>query len=93
VAGNRAGLVYNEWPRMGGGLVPPDLASPHLAHAPWRNLFEVGLTGPPAVRVFFLADFSTIFSRFSSISPCFFYDFHAIFQCFLFDGWSIFGTV
>jgi cytochrome c oxidase assembly protein subunit 15 len=36
-AGLRAGLVYNTFPLMGGGLVPPDL----LALSPWwSNFFE-----------------------------------------------------
>jgi cytochrome c oxidase assembly protein subunit 15 len=40
VAGNEAGLVYNEWPEMGGdnNFIPSDLFSEHL---PWyRNIFE-----------------------------------------------------
>jgi cytochrome c oxidase assembly protein subunit 15 len=39
VAGNEAGLVYNEFPYMGEGLVPSDLISPYLQPA-WRNMFE-----------------------------------------------------
>ena len=38
VAGNEAGLVYNEFPLMGGRLIPQDLTSPFI-HG-WRNLFE-----------------------------------------------------
>jgi cytochrome c oxidase assembly protein subunit 15 len=41
VAGNEAGLVYNEWPWMGGTgrLVPTDLIHPYL-EPKWRNIFE-----------------------------------------------------
>jgi len=39
VAGNEAGLVYSEWPWMGGRFVPEDLTSPYLTPK-WRNLFE-----------------------------------------------------
>ena len=38
VAGNEAGLIYNEFPLMGGRLIPQDLTSPYIAG--WRNLFE-----------------------------------------------------
>ena len=38
VAGNEAGLIYNEFPLMGGRLIPEDLTSPYI-HG-WRNLFE-----------------------------------------------------
>ena len=31
VAGSHAGLIYNEFPRMGGGLVPPDYRNPALS--------------------------------------------------------------
>jgi cytochrome c oxidase assembly protein subunit 15 len=37
VAGLDAGLVYNEFPLMGGGLAPPDLFAMEPA---WRNFFE-----------------------------------------------------
>jgi len=37
VAGLDAGLVYNEFPKMGAGLMPPDMW--HLSPA-WINLFE-----------------------------------------------------
>ena len=47
VAGLDAGLMYNEFPMMGGHLVPPkeELLSHFYAHRPdgsdwWRNLFE-----------------------------------------------------
>ncbi|KAH8830637.1 cytochrome oxidase assembly [Flagelloscypha sp. PMI_526] len=47
VAGLDAGLVYNEWPLMGGRLVPPadELVSPSYAKTLektdlWRNIFE-----------------------------------------------------
>lgn len=37
VAGLNAGLIYNSWPLMDGGLIPPDIA----AMTPgWINLFE-----------------------------------------------------
>ena len=39
VAGNEAGLVYNEWPRMGLGLIPSDLVNPYI-EPKWKNLFE-----------------------------------------------------
>ena len=41
VAGNEAGLCYNQFPLMGTGLVPPlhDLISP-LLQPSWRNMFE-----------------------------------------------------
>lgn len=39
VAGNEAGLVYNEFPLMGGRFVPSDYINPHL-HPAWRNAFE-----------------------------------------------------
>ena len=38
VAGNEAGLVYNEFPLMGGRLIPEDLTSPYIKG--WRNFFE-----------------------------------------------------
>lgn len=43
VAGNEAGLCYNEWPLMGGRIVPQDLVSPYL-HPVWRNVFENSTT-------------------------------------------------
>ena len=39
VAGNEAGLVYNQFPLMGTGLIPTDLLSPFI-HPTWRNMFE-----------------------------------------------------
>ena len=39
VAGNEAGLVYNQFPLMGTGLIPSDLLSPYIQPA-WRNAFE-----------------------------------------------------
>jgi len=39
VAGNEAGLVYNEFPLMGGSLWPSDMRNPYLSPA-WRNVFE-----------------------------------------------------
>jgi len=39
VAGNEAGLVYNEWPRMGLGFIPSDLVDPYIQPF-WRNAFE-----------------------------------------------------
>merc|ERR1719412_1897226 len=39
VSGNEAGLVYNEWPRMGLGFIPSDLFDEHIQPA-WRNMFE-----------------------------------------------------
>lgn len=41
VAGNRAGLVYNEFPFMGNGFIPDDIRHPELESQPWRNCFEV----------------------------------------------------
>lgn len=41
VAGLKAGLIYNQWPMMGEGLVPPDL----LALEPfWRNFVDNAVT-------------------------------------------------
>lgn len=39
VAGNHAGLVYNEFPLMGGRIVPEDIVDPYL-EPKWRNMFE-----------------------------------------------------
>jgi len=39
VAGNHAGLIYNEFPLMGGRFVPEDIIQPGL-EPKWRNLFE-----------------------------------------------------
>ena len=39
VAGNEAGLVYNDWPKMGLGYIPSDLFNPYI-ESKWRNLFE-----------------------------------------------------
>ena len=39
VAGNEAGLVYGEWPKMGTGYIPSDLINPYIEQK-WRNLFE-----------------------------------------------------
>jgi len=39
VAGNHAGLVYNEFPLMGGRLIPEDIIDPKLLPQ-WRNFFE-----------------------------------------------------
>lgn len=39
VAGNEAGLVYNEYPLMGGRFVPQDMIHPYLDPV-WRNVFE-----------------------------------------------------
>jgi len=39
VAGNHAGMVYDEFPTMGGKLIPDDLVNPFLEPA-WRNFFE-----------------------------------------------------
>jgi len=39
VAGNNAGLVYNEFPLMGGRLFPSDYCDPFL-QPKWRNVFE-----------------------------------------------------
>lgn len=39
VAGNHAGLIYDEFPTMGGTLVPSDLWNPYIQPA-WRNVFE-----------------------------------------------------
>lgn len=48
MAGLDAGLIYNEFPTMGGGLAPPigELMSPYYARKAdlsdmwWRNIFE-----------------------------------------------------
>lgn len=39
VAGNEAGVIYNEFPKMGGRWIPSDLINPYLEPA-WRNMFE-----------------------------------------------------
>lgn len=39
VAGNEAGLVYNEFPLMGGRIIPEDIISPFISPT-WRNAFE-----------------------------------------------------
>lgn len=39
VAGNDAGLVYDEFPLMGGKLIPSDIIDEFLAPK-WRNMFE-----------------------------------------------------
>lgn len=39
VAGNDAGLIYNDFPLMGGRLVPSDLINPYLTPS-WKNVFE-----------------------------------------------------
>jgi len=39
VAGNHAGMVYDEFPTMGGKLLPDDIVNPFL-EPKWRNIFE-----------------------------------------------------
>jgi cytochrome c oxidase assembly protein subunit 15 len=39
VAGNEAGLIYNEFPKMGGRWIPSDITS-ELYQPFWRNAFE-----------------------------------------------------
>mmetsp|Transcript_15900 Transcript_15900/g.23964 ORF Transcript_15900/g.23964 Transcript_15900/m.23964 type:complete len:475 (+) Transcript_15900:84-1508(+) len=39
VAGNHAGLIYDEFPKMGGQWVPDDIVDPYLKPV-WRNIFE-----------------------------------------------------
>ena len=39
VAGNRAGLVYDTFPKMGGEWVPSDIVDPYM-EPKWRNVFE-----------------------------------------------------
>eukprot|EP00808_Paulinella_micropora_P010487 g33209.t1 len=43
VAGNQAGLCYNEYPLMGGRWIPQDIVDPKLQPS-WRNLFENSTT-------------------------------------------------
>jgi cytochrome c oxidase assembly protein subunit 15 len=71
VAGLDAGLIYNEFPLMGGGIAPPDLFA--LSPA-WLNFFE----HPPAVqfmhRVFAVTTFVSILAlwaatRFGGTAP------------------------
>ena len=38
VAGNEAGLIYNQFPLMGTSLIPSDLLSPYIRG--WHNMFE-----------------------------------------------------
>jgi heme a synthase len=71
VAGLDAGLIYNEFPLMGGGIAPPDLLPMTPA---WLNFFE----HPPAVqfmhRVFAVTTFACILAlwtatRFGGTAP------------------------
>merc|ERR1719499_1266507 len=39
VSGNEAGLVYNEWPKMGLGYFPSDYWNEYIEPS-WRNVFE-----------------------------------------------------
>eukprot|EP00465_Bigelowiella_longifila_P001732 CAMPEP_0185252280 /NCGR_PEP_ID=MMETSP1359-20130426/1422_1 /TAXON_ID=552665 /ORGANISM="Bigelowiella longifila, Strain CCMP242" /LENGTH=228 /DNA_ID=CAMNT_0027834407 /DNA_START=105 /DNA_END=791 /DNA_ORIENTATION=- len=39
VAGNHAGMIYDEFPTMGGKLLPDDIVNPFL-EPKWRNIFE-----------------------------------------------------
>ena len=43
VAGNEAGLVYNEFPMMGGQWIPDDIINPYMDPA-WKNVFENSVT-------------------------------------------------
>jgi len=43
VAGNEAGLVYNEFPLMGDRFIPTDFFSPYI-EPKWRNAFENATT-------------------------------------------------
>uniref|UniRef100_A0A7S2TSY5 Cytochrome c oxidase assembly protein COX15 n=1 Tax=Lotharella oceanica TaxID=641309 RepID=A0A7S2TSY5_9EUKA len=39
VAGNHAGMIYDEFPTMGGQWIPDDIVNPHI-HPLWKNVFE-----------------------------------------------------
>ena len=78
VAGLDAGLIYNEFPKMGTGYVPPtkEMMDPFYSHAEdrsdlwWRNLLENPTTVQFQHRVMALSTFATIsmvfaYSRFN----------------------------
>lgn len=78
VAGLDAGLIYNEFPRMGVGLTPPvsELFSDHYSRRPdrsdlwWRNMLENPSTVQLDHRIMAMTTFTAIialwaFSRFS----------------------------
>lgn len=71
VAGLDAGLVYNEFPLMGGRLVPPssELIAPNYSRKPdgsdwWRNMFENPVTVQFDHRVLAITTFTSIVSLF-----------------------------
>jgi cytochrome c oxidase assembly protein subunit 15 len=78
VAGLDAGLIYNEFPKMGTGYMPPakEMLDPFYSHTPdhsdlwWRNLLENPTTVQFQHRVMALSTFTAImavfaFSRFN----------------------------
>jgi cytochrome c oxidase assembly protein subunit 15 len=80
VAGLDAGLVYNEFPTMGGNLVPPteELLDPRYAQRPdggdtwWRNMLENPVTAQFDHRLFVSVLRFTADQRPRQPSPCFF---------------------
>lgn len=79
VAGLDAGLIYNEFPRMGTGFVPPakEMFSPFYSHLPdqsdlwWRNMLENPTTVQFDHRCLAISTFSLIVALFaySRLSP------------------------
>lgn len=79
VAGLDAGLIYNEFPRMGTGFVPPveEMFSAFYSHRPdrsdlwWRNMLENPTTAQFDHRVLATTTFSLILALFaySRLSP------------------------
>jgi heme A synthase len=68
VAGNEAGLVYNEFPLMGGQVIPDDLISPYVTPV-WKNFLE----NPVAVQwVHRCLAISTWTLAFATAGRCFF---------------------
>lgn len=79
VAGLDAGLIYNEFPRMGTGFVPPrsEMLNPFYSHRPdrsdlwWRNMLENPVTAQFDHRALATTTFSLILALFaySRLSP------------------------
>ena len=73
VAGLDAGLIYNEFPKMGTGYMPPakEMMDPFYSHAAdgsdlwWRNLLENPTTVQFQHRVMALSTFSVIMAGFA----------------------------
>ncbi|KAK5123554.1 hypothetical protein LTR85_002592 [Meristemomyces frigidus] len=78
VAGLDAGLIYNDFPWMGQGFIPPkrEMLDPFYSHTPdqgdliWRNMFENPVTAQLDHRILATTTFCTVialwgYSRFS----------------------------